>query len=160
MIPHDKWSMVGTPQGDGLSPVLFTVYLEAALREVREVLGQDNSPNEISYADDVDFIRSKEFVDTIIIEPIMKKCNLKLNVAKTENTKLIRDKEEDWTKSKKVGSLLGGEEDITSRKILVTAAMNKLNKIWQSKLKKGTKLKTYSTLVKSVLLYNSGTWGL
>ena len=32
-------SNVGTPQGDGLSPVLFTIYLEHALKEVRTVLG-------------------------------------------------------------------------------------------------------------------------
>ena len=66
-------STVGIPQGDGLSPVLFTIYLEAALREVREVIGKDMSPNEIAYADDVDFIKKKEFVDTKKLEPIMKK---------------------------------------------------------------------------------------
>ena len=33
---------VGTPQGDGLSPVLFTIYLEAALREVREKIDTTN----------------------------------------------------------------------------------------------------------------------
>ena len=55
---------MGTPQGDRRSPVLFSIYLEAALTDVREVIGQDNSPNDISYADDVDFIKSKEFVDT------------------------------------------------------------------------------------------------
>ena len=32
---HAFASMIGTPQGDSLSPVLFTVYLEAALRDVR-----------------------------------------------------------------------------------------------------------------------------
>ena len=29
-------SNIGIPQGDGLSPVLFTIYLEAALREIRK----------------------------------------------------------------------------------------------------------------------------
>ena len=28
-------STVGSPQGDGLSPLLFAIYLEAALRELR-----------------------------------------------------------------------------------------------------------------------------
>ena len=27
---------IGTPQGDGLSPILFAIYLECALREVRK----------------------------------------------------------------------------------------------------------------------------
>ena len=36
-------SNVGTPQGDGLSPVLFTIYLEHALKEVLTVLGRPKS---------------------------------------------------------------------------------------------------------------------
>ncbi|GFR91197.1 very-long-chain enoyl-CoA reductase [Elysia marginata] len=52
---------MGTPQGDSLSPVLFTIYLENALKDVRGA--QNNSqqpahciPSEINYADDIDFI--------------------------------------------------------------------------------------------------------
>ena len=53
-------------------------------------------------------------------------------------------------KDKKVGSLIGDKEDVDRRKILSTAAMNKLNHIWKSKkIKKDTKLKAYRTLVKS-----------
>ena len=53
---------VGSPQGDRLSPVLFTVYLEHALKEVRPTLPRPTTsfeaetPNEVAYADDVDFI--------------------------------------------------------------------------------------------------------
>ena len=36
-------SNVGTPQGDSLSPVLFTIYLENALREIRTTLPEPNS---------------------------------------------------------------------------------------------------------------------
>ena len=32
---HAFASTIGTPQGDSLSPVLFTVYVEAALRDLR-----------------------------------------------------------------------------------------------------------------------------
>ena len=55
-------SNVGTPQVDGLSPVLFTIYIEHALKEVRTVIGEPKSPleekipREIAYADDVDFV--------------------------------------------------------------------------------------------------------
>ena len=52
---------IGTPQGDSLSPVLFVIYLEAALRDLRHNLRQRprediNMPHYIAYADDVDFI--------------------------------------------------------------------------------------------------------
>ena len=35
---HAFASTIGTPQGDSLSPVLFTVYLETALRDLRPLL--------------------------------------------------------------------------------------------------------------------------
>ena len=48
---------VGTPQGDSLSPVLFIVYLETALRKIREINRiEEGLPTEKAYADDVDFI--------------------------------------------------------------------------------------------------------
>ena len=53
---------IGTPQGDSLSPVLFIIYLEQALKNVRSMLDSPSNtteahlPNEIVYADDIDFI--------------------------------------------------------------------------------------------------------
>ena len=52
---------VGPPQGDSLSPVLFIVYLEAALRTLcgclpRRPPADINLPCEAIYADDTDFI--------------------------------------------------------------------------------------------------------
>ena len=128
------------------------------------MLPQTSTSSEIAYADDADFISENTFVNIDQIEPIMAKYNLLLNKDKTEKTEIIRmeDKtKETWRKTKKVGSLIGEDEDIKRRKSLPTAAMNKLNNIWKSKkIKRHTKLKTYKTLVKSVLLYNSGTWGM
>ena len=51
-------SNIGTPQGDSLSPVLFSVYLENALKEVKTILPRPTNelektlPTEIAYADD------------------------------------------------------------------------------------------------------------
>lgn len=51
---------IGAPQGDSLSPVLFTIYLESALREIRKECVRTSkdkmNPTEICYADDTDFI--------------------------------------------------------------------------------------------------------
>ncbi|GFR81412.1 very-long-chain enoyl-CoA reductase [Elysia marginata] len=53
---------IGTPQGDSLSPVLFIIDLEQALKNVRSTLDSPSNtaeahlPNEIVYADDIDFI--------------------------------------------------------------------------------------------------------
>ena len=60
---------IGTPQGDSMSPVLFVIYLEAALRNLRHNLPQRprediNMPRYIAYTDDVDFIsNSNVFLD-------------------------------------------------------------------------------------------------
>ena len=71
-------------------------------------------------------------------------------------------KEEEWRSTKKVGSLLGDEEDINRRKQLATASMNKINAIYlkKDKVKLEKKIKIYRALVKSVLLYSCGTWGV
>ena len=48
--------------------------------------------------------------------------------------------------------------DVKVRKALACKACNKLNKIWKSSLCKSLKLRTFLTLVESVLLYGSETW--
>ena len=71
-------SNVGTPQGDSLSPVLFTVYLEHTLKEVRPTLPRPTTsfeaeiPNEVAYADDVDFI-GQNYADIKKIQEVLKK---------------------------------------------------------------------------------------
>ena len=159
-------SNVGTPQGDSLSPVLFTIYLEHALREVRHTLPkpqteyEENIPNEVAYADDVDFI-SQEYADIREIESILKTHQLKVNTDKTEYTSISKS-EEQWKNVKKVGSLIGDSQDVERRKQLSSLALNKLNHLWTrgSKLKTLTKIHLYKALVKSILLYNCGTWAL
>ena len=50
--------------------------------------------------------------------------------------------------------------DVKVRKALARKVCNKLNKIWKSFLCKSLKLRTFLTLVESVLLYGSETWTL
>ena len=137
---------VGTPQGDTLSPVLFIVYLEAALREIRNIENNEEGlTTEIAYADDVDFISLIKHKDIKKVSEILKKFNLLVNNDKTEYTTLSRKKskqEEEWRKVKKVGSLLGDEEDIERRKQLATVAMIKLQPIWlKNQVNQETKMK-------------------
>ncbi|GFR66954.1 very-long-chain enoyl-CoA reductase [Elysia marginata] len=82
-------SNIGTPQGDSLSPVLFVVYLENALKKVGPLLPQlvtetnKTLPNEIAYADDVDFI-ARERIDVAQIQKVLKRYNFEVNVDKME----------------------------------------------------------------------------
>jgi sorting nexin-29 len=173
-------SNVGSPQGDGISGMHFDVYLEVALSDAREMINEfpenkqrqehDYSlkePNEAEYADDVDFISPTEEEQQFIAENIAKclaKHNLTVNNEKTELTTIKRGQrhEETWRKSKKLGSLLGDEEDIIRRKNLATAALGQLKHVWKraNLIRLAKRLQLYNTLVKSILLYNSETWGL
>ena len=157
---------IGTPQGDSLSPVLFIIYLEQALKNVRSTLDSPSNttethlPNEIVYDDDNDFIGNQP-ANVKKIEDTLKVHKLKVNVDKTEYTS-VRKHSEEWKTSKKVGSLLGSKEDIEYRKHLSKIALNKMEQIWHraDKTKQRTRIKLYNTLVRSVLLYNCGTWAL
>ncbi|KAK3745909.1 hypothetical protein RRG08_056718 [Elysia crispata] len=123
-------SNIGTPQGDSLSPILFVVYLENALKEVRMILPESEKtlPNEIAYADDVDFI-AQERIDVAQIQRVLKRYNLEVNVDKTEYTILDRN-EKSWKNTKKVGTLIGDTGDVQRRNQLSTAALAKLQNVW------------------------------
>ena len=132
---------IGTPQGDSLSPVLFTVYLEAALRDLRPRLPmrppEDAAlPLDVEYADDTDFIStSRSFLDDIerIAPPCLAEWSLTINGSKTERTSISRHAdriEEEWRMTRKLGSLLGEAEDVARRKQLANVAFRKLMTVW------------------------------
>ena len=84
-------TIIGTPQGDSLSPILFIVYLEAALRELRPLISPSNliHPNELVYADDCDIIfdnKAEATASVPIIVNCLQKWNLQVNAGKTEFT--------------------------------------------------------------------------
>ena len=160
-------SNIETPQGDSLSPVLFILYLEAALKEIRDLPDQkeEHLPSEIAYADDVDFASMIKYKDIKAVQEVLKTYNLLVNEEKTEYTNIKREQKregEKWRKVKKVGSLLGDEEDMARRRSLAAAAMGKMDKIWirKDKISQKRKINLYRALVKSILLYNCGTWGV
>ena len=70
--------------------------------------------------------------------------------------------DEKWRTVRKLGSLLGDSEDVIRRKQLSYAALNNIKQMWSGKKRVHIhrRIKSYNALVKSVLLYNSSTWGL
>ena len=169
-------SNIGGPQGDSYSGPQFTTYFENSLKAVREECDIDlneDYPVEIIYADDYDNItldQQKKRVFKENVKEILGRDNLLVNEDKTEDTVLKRNKHdrknkltnEPWRDTIKLGSKLGDKEDIARRKQLSRVKLIQMKKIQKRKhvvsLKK--KLKLYNTLVKSVLTYNSCTWGL
>ena len=99
-----------------------------------------------------------------IAKNVLVRDNLKINESKTEHTVLKGgDKlSESWRNTKKLGSLLGSSEDIMRRKQLSIAATRNLDNIWirNTSIRKTTRIKLYKTLIKPILLYNCGTWGI
>ncbi|XP_029654833.1 uncharacterized protein LOC115228377 [Octopus sinensis] len=118
---------VETSQGESLSPLLFLIYLEAALRELRSLY--EESIAEIIYADDVDFVFSDRSALARLLEIAPGKLGkwfLKINSDKTEVVEILRSDTqliETRRLSKKLGSLLGDREDIMRRKTLAAVAL-------------------------------------
>ena len=119
---------IGCPQGDALTPVLFTVYLEACIKEIRTTYPENSY--ELIYADEVNFVSPSD-IKLDEIEAIFRKWGLTLNKSKTEE-RLINEENTVWKTMKILGSYVGTCEDIIKRKTLATLAMNRLNPIWKS----------------------------
>ena len=81
----------------------------------------------------------------------------KVNTDKTEYTPISKS-EEGWKQVffLKVRSLYIMTKTKKEENNLATVALYKLNNVWIE----GNKLKTSKSLVKSILLYNCGTWAL
>ena len=163
----------GTPQGDGLSPVLFIIYLSAVIEDLEDNLPLTFSMNDdlditVNYADDLDFINTDSQKLQMIEEiapAIFAKWNLKMNISKTEYTTIQRSttaEVSEWRRTKKLGSLLGDAEDVQRRMNSSRSVEGQLWKIFSNEdhLPENERLKVYNTYIRPVLLYNSSTWGI
>lgn len=154
---------IGTPQGDGLSPILFVTYLEGAMRSFRGILPEGVNFSETSYADDQDLIcRSIQEINVIqdMLPAHLTTWNLKMNAEKTEHICLTADNIPTLL-TKKLGSKLQDVEDITLRVNMANIAMRSLHKIWKAKkyISLETKLAMYRAFITPVLTYNLAASG-
>ena len=93
-------------------------------------------------SDKTEFMSFNQVQDTVL-----KTVNNE-NIKKVDNFKYLRAWIDDTANDAKV------------RKALAWKSCNKLNKIWKSSLRKSLKLRTFLTLVESMLLYRGETWTL
>ena len=161
---------IGTPQGDCLSPVLFIVYLEATLRELRATAPKRceadikyKVPSEAIYADDTDFISlSKAWLKELLefVPPILAEYYLIANKEKTDWQTMSKDSDE-WKTCKKLGALLWDKADISRRRSLAAATFKKLDKLWlhHQVVSQKVRVELFRAYVEPILLYACGTWG-
>ena len=162
-------STLGTPQGDGLSPVLFVCYLEAALRETRSKLPPRPDtdaaiPQETGYADDISFYSTERqwLANSLPVKADgLGDWSLNVNSSKTEWLH-ISDSTTEWRRSKQLGSLLGEEEDLSRRMDQASTSYGRMYSLWirRQLVSEETRLRLYNAIVLPTLLYNCETWRL
>lgn len=171
----------GVRQGDGLSPLLFNLALEEALKKTRNSEGGarlTEKINLLAFADDVAIIAENknnliELTEVLINEA--KKVGLQINENKTNYMKISRQNDDDdhlevlnyKFQKTNIFKYLGvtitdnnrEEMEIQSRLAAAERSYWSLIKLFKSKLlSKTTKIKMYKTIVQPVLLYGSETW--
>ena len=129
---------------------------------------KSNLPQNMIYADDADFLTELEKKNDqhfTTAKTCLAKQNLFVNESKTEQLIIKRQtkrEHEKWRNAIKLGSKLGDREDMERRKQLATVAMKDNYNIWKRRWTASThkRLQLYRSLVKSILLYNCGTWAM
>lgn len=79
------------------------------------IIEVEDLPQSINQSINIDFIFNKKLEaeqSKQVIADISKKWNLLCNQTKTKITEVERADEEEWRKDRKLGSLIGDEEDI------------------------------------------------
>lgn len=169
---RSEWfhTTIGTPQGDCLSPVLFIVYLEAALRNLRAKLGprptadlEANLPPEMVYADDTDLVSlSKEWLENALaqIPAELATFSLIANAEKTEWTEYCHESER-WRTTRKLGSRIGETEDMHHRANQAAGMYASMDKLWRQHKLVNTKIRMqmFRNYVEPCFTYACGTWG-
>ena len=172
----------GVRQGCMLSPFLFLLAIDWVMREATQ--GKDRGIQwtmfqrleDVDFADDIALLTHRhnhmqEKGDDV--DSTGGKIGLKINIPKTKSMRVNSDNQapicirqepvEEVQKFPYLGSIVtrdgGTDQDITARIGKATAAYKILMPVWRSgSISKKTKLRIFSSNVKSVLLYGCETW--
>lgn len=172
----------GLKQGDALSPVLFNLALEKAIRELqKETTGIEINQQKIQilgFADDLNIIgntRDDTEKAAKVLEIAAEKLGLKINTEKTKIMELL-DMNTDFTDSdsnesiyekvnefKYLGVCINTKNDwsqeIGVRIIKAGKASFALFKFFKNKmLSKKTKVRLYTVIVRAILTYGCEAW--
>ena len=162
-------TVAGTPQGDGLSPILFIIYLENALRNLRASMDlQEICQNEqgliklyieLCYADDVDFVSTeKPTLDEIQdgAKIVFSGTNLQVNDDKTDFRE-IGDNRHSVKNFKKLGTKFIPEEALIYRMQQAYQGLRAMITIWKNKpdiVSVPTRIRLYNAYVQTILVFN------
>ena len=177
-------TVIGTPQGDALSPMLFLIYLEQIIRtaSLEQRLTQRDAI--YAYADDVNFamieddevrveMHRERQADEMMIECQCIACRahqleellphrfaeygMQMNAGKTTH---VEFKKGNSTAAQLliVGNNVNGKSECAARIQSANAAFNSMQRIWfrKASLSIATKMRLYNCCVLSRMLYNAG----
>uniref|UniRef100_A0A034VWX2 LINE-1 reverse transcriptase-like protein n=1 Tax=Bactrocera dorsalis TaxID=27457 RepID=A0A034VWX2_BACDO len=173
----------GVRQGCVLSPLLFNLVLDLAMRQAcannRGISwGLSGSLEDLDYADDICLLSHKYSHISVKLEAvsdIAAQTGLKINIAKTKfmrinttetpNIQIAGTCLEEVDEFCYLGSIIskngGSTADIRNRISKGRAAFGMLDKVWRSThISIRTKLKIFDSSVKSVVLYGCETWNI
>jgi len=152
-------TIIGAPQGDCLSPILFLIYLEHILRSsnINKYLTQTEQAITTSYADDVNFytidrrlLRPPKYHPASIpyashekckcaacrahnlitdLKPHFAKFGMEINNTKTTHEEFV-PKYADSSTLKMLGNHINTTLELQYRRISMAAAVNAMEKIW------------------------------
>ena len=176
----------GVLQGDPLAPFLFIICLDYALRQAIDITDgftlkkrmSSRYPAEVladlGYADDIALLEDtiSEAQGLLLkVELACQSIGLYLNTDKTKYIHLNPSSPGqicslDGTEIelvddfKYLGSYTNTDNDMKSRIGQAWGAINSLDKVWKSTIKKHTKTKVFKATVESILLYGAESWAL
>ena len=175
----------GVMQGDTLAPFLFIIVLDYALRGAlngcEEQLGFTISPRRskkqstVTLTDlDIALLSDKIEQAQIILSRVQRECQkvgLALNAKKTKYITYNIDTEGSALKTndgtelenvedfKYLGSWVDStDKDIKIRKAQAWQALNKMNCMWNSNMRKEIKVRFFVAAIESILLYGCESW--